>query len=195
EAAAIIGAARIILAAPVAGAVEAAPGEAMAGIKVPAQRGPETAAAIAPVMPAAMRPELTPAAKVAIVEGPGEPASVIEDVAIIERQVVVIVRAAVNRVAIAIGRIERGIRISLIISIGIAIAGLRLIGRRAIGGIAIIALVIRLRARRTGQRAKRSEGDEGRFEGVSHLRFAPDPPPREDSQGECQIDVHGLNPG
>src|SRR6185503_2350524 len=164
-----------------AAAVEAAAAKAALGIEVAAQRGPEAAAAIASVMPAAVRPELTVAAIVAPVEGAVQPGAIIEDVAVIERQIVIVVRAAIIGIAIAVGRIVAiGIGIGLIVGIRIAISGLRVIRRRAIGRIAVIAFIVRLRARRAGQRAQRTEGDDGCFEGVSHLRFAPGPPPRED---------------
>src|SRR5579863_5325004 len=74
-----------------------------------AQGGTETSAAIVAATPAAMDPEFAMAIIVAPEEGPGIPAAIIEDVAMIDWQVVIVVRAAVVGIAIAIVAIGVGI--------------------------------------------------------------------------------------
>jgi hypothetical protein len=210
------------------------------------QRRTKMAAAELSAAPAAMDPEFAPAAEVAPEEGTVVPAAIKEDRAVIDRQVVIVVGAAVSGIAIAIaaGIILRvglravarltvtrsGAGIALVITRRIAllrrvvllrsiallrsitllrrIALLRTVAlRRSValffartitlvitGPLIIRAIVlIGLRAGGARQRAQGTEGDDGRFErmshGLLHLRA------HEDSSGvDVEDERRALNP-
>src|SRR5215469_1836275 len=94
----------------------------------PAKRGTETAAAIVPATPATMDPEFAMAAEVAPEEGTVVPAAIIEDVAVEDRQVVIVVGAAIIRIAIAVAAIGVAIIIGVISRLAIARTAIRIVG-------------------------------------------------------------------
>src|SRR5215469_1266967 len=94
----------------------------------PAKRGTETAAAIVAATPAAMDPEFAMAAEVAPEEGTVVPAAVKEDVAVIDRQVVIVVGAAIVRIAIAVTAIGVAIIIGVISWLAVSRTGIRIVG-------------------------------------------------------------------